>query len=146
MALHLLKMCVGVESIEHLRELQAQRLERQRAAGQAPVLRHLTRNMPRRADEVLDGGSLYWIIKGQIRARQRIVSLDRLDDENALKRCAIVIDSKIVETQLQRARPMQGWRYLSPSDAPGDLHRAAADGLPEMPPQMMAELRELGLL
>ena len=109
-------------------------------------LRHVTRNMPRRADEILDGGSLYWIIKGQIRARQRIVSLERLDKANTLKRCAIVLDPKIVETQFQRARPMQGWRYLSDADAPADLLRDPGDPAPEMPPQMVAELRELGLL
>ena len=146
MALHLLKMCVGVESIARLRQLQAQRLDRQRAAGETPELRHLTRNMPRRADEIIGEGSLYWIIKGQIRARQRILALDRLDDSNALKRCAIVLDSKIVETEPRRARPMQGWRYLPAADAPFDLKRAATDRAPHMPPQMMAELRELGLL
>ncbi len=146
MALHLLKMCVGVESIERLRLLQAQRLDRQRAAGQTPELRHLTRNMPRRADEVVGDGSLYWIIKGHIRARQRILALERLDDANALKRCAVVLDSKIVETEPRRARPMQGWRYLEATDAPFDLKRSTVDHAPEMPPQMMAELRELGLL
>ncbi len=146
MTLHLLKMCVGVDSIDHLRQLQAQRLERQRAAGEPAELRHVTRNMPRRADEILDGGSLYWIIKGQIRARQRIVSLERLDKSNTLKRCAIVLDPRIVETQHQRARPMQGWRYLNSADAPNDALRISDDAAPEMPPQMVAELRELGLL
>lgn len=146
MALHLLKMCVGIESVERLREAQAHRLDRQRAAGQKPELRHLTRNMPRRADEIVGEGSLYWIIKGHIRARQRILALERLDDTNALKRCAIVLDSKIVETEPWRARPMQGWRYLQAADAPLDLNRAAGDRAQDMPPHMMAELRELGLL
>ncbi len=139
-------MCVGVESVERLRQLQAQRLDRQRAAGQNPKLRHLTRNMPRRADEIVGEGSLYWIIKGHIRARQGILALERLDDASALKRCAVVLDSKIVETEPWRARPMQGWRYLQAADAPLDLNRTTGNRAPDMPPQMMAELRELGLL
>lgn len=146
MALHLLKMCVGVDSVARLRELQAQRLDRQRAAGETPALRHLTRNMPRRADEIVGVGSLYWIIKGHIRARQRIVALDRLEDTSALKRCAVVLDTKIVETQPRRARPMQGWRYLTASDAPSDLAHGTFGDVPDMPPQMVADLRELGLL
>jgi hypothetical protein len=146
MALHLLKMCVGVDSVARLRELQAQRLDRQRASGQAPELRHLTRNMPRRADEIVGEGSLYWIIKGHIRARQRILRLERLDDATSLKRCAVVLDTKIVETQPRRARPMQGWRYLPAADAPADLAHSDFKGAPDMPPQMMADLRELGLL
>ena len=146
MALHLLKMCVGIESVAQLREAQAQRLERQRNAGQEPALRHLTRNMPRRADEIVGEGSLYWIIKGHIRARQRILALERLDETNALKRCAIVLDTKIVETEPWRARPMQGWRYLQETDAPADLTRAAGNRAHDMPPKMIAELRELGLM
>jgi len=146
MALHLLKMCVGVDSVALLRQRQAQRLDRQRAAGQTPELCHLTRNMPRRAEEIVGEGSLYWIIKGQIRARQRIVTLDRLADTDSLKRCAIVLDSKIVETEPRRARPMQGWRYLVAADAPLDLKSVSSDHAPEMPSQMMAELRELGLM
>ncbi len=146
MAMHLLKMCVGVDSVERLRQRQAQRLDRLRTSGQAPELRHLTRNMPRRADEIVGEGSLYWIIKGHIRARQRIVKLERLDDASSLKRCAIVLDTKIVETEPRRARPMQGWRYLEAADAPSDLPHSGVKEAPDMPPQMMADLRELGLL
>ena len=146
MGLHLLKMCVGVESVAQLRAFQAQRLDRQRAAGQNPELRHLTRNMPRRADEIVGEGSLYWIIKGHIRARQRILALERLEDSDALKRCAVVLDSKIVETEPRRARPMQGWRYFPSADAPADLTDTGGDQVSDMPPQMMADLRELGLL
>jgi hypothetical protein len=147
MALHLLKMCVGVESVAQLRALQARRLERLRAAGEAAELRHWTRNVPRRGAEIEGQGSLYWIIKGFVRVRQGIVALERVDDEAALKRCAIVLDPALVETVPRRCRPMQGWRYLEAADAPADGPGGrAADELAGMPPEMVAELRALGLL
>lgn len=102
--------------------------------------------MPRRAAEIEGEGSIYWIIRGHIRARQRIVSLERAADVNANKRCAVVLDPEIVKTEPRRARPMQGWRYLEATDAPADLGRVAVNHEYEMPPQMIAELRELGLL
>lgn len=144
MALHLLKMCVGVDSVARLRTRQAERLEALRAAGEPAALRHLTRHMPRRAAEIVDGGSLYWIVRGAIRARQRIVALTSVGGADSLKRCAIVLDPEVVETEPRRARPMQGWRYLSDGDAPAD--RAGGFGTAAMPPAMAAELRELGLL
>ncbi len=146
MTVHLLKMCVGIDSIDHLRHRQAERLEAQRAAGQTAKLRHWTRNMPRRAAEIEGEGSIYWIIRGRIRARQLIVSLERDDGANAIKRCAVVLDPEVVETEPRRARPMQGWRYLEANDAPADLGRPVIDHEYEMPTQMIAELRELGLL
>ena len=144
MALHLLKMCVGVDSVARLRTRQAERLEALRAAGEPAALRHLTRHMPRRAAEIVDGGSLYWIVGGAIRARQRIVALAPMARADSLKRCAIVLDPEVVETEPRRARPMQGWRYLADGDAPPD--RAGGFGTTAMPPAMAAELRELGLL
>ena len=63
MTVHLLKLCVGIEDVEHLAEVQKQRLEIKRKAGQPAELLHVTRSFPRRADQVLDGGSLYWVIK-----------------------------------------------------------------------------------
>jgi hypothetical protein len=102
--------------------------------------------MPRRAAEIEGEGSLYWIIRGHIRARQRITALERIEDAEAVKRCAIVLDPEIVETQARRARPMQGWRYFEANDVPADLNVQGGDHQYEMPPQMVAELRELGLL
>lgn len=144
MALHLLKMCVGVETVDELRARQAARLERLRAAGEPALLRHLTRHRPRRAAEIAGRGSLYWIIGGAVRARQRIAALERLDESASLKRCAIALDPAVVETEPRRARPMQGWRYLEGRDAPAD--RAGGFGENAPPPAMAAELRELGLL
>lgn len=144
MTVHLLKMCVGIESPEQLRRRQQARLEDQKAAGKRPRLIHWTRNMPRRADDILDGGSIYWIMKGMIRARQGITAIERVDDRTVQKRCALVLDKKVVETRPVPMRPIQGWRYLPPADAPPDL--AVADQTAEMPESMIRDLRELGLL
>ncbi len=144
MALHLLKLCVGIGSVDHLAVAQAQRLERQRRAGETPRLRHITRNMPRRADEVLDGGSIYWVIKGFVRVRQRIVALEPVTTDKGV-RCAIILDPTLVETEYQPRRPHQGWRYLEPQDAPPD-RRDASGGFEEAPAEMIEELRELGLI
>lgn len=144
MPLHLLKMCVGIDSIEHLRRAQAARLRNQAEAGEAPVLRHWTRHAPVRADEITDGGSIYWIIRGSIRARQRITAIEKIADRSALKRCALVLDPDVVETVARPARPIQGWRYLAATDAPHD-REDLGDG-DDLPAAMAAELRELGLL
>ena len=144
MALHLVKLCVGIDSVADLRARQAARLARLRAAGESAALRHLTRHMPRRAAEIAGCGSLYWAIKGGIRARQRIVALEELAGADGGKRCAILLDTAVVETEHRRARPFQGWRYLEECDAPPD--REGGYGAADLPPGMAAELRELGLL
>ncbi len=144
MVLHLLKMCVGIDSIACLRVRQAERLERLRAGGEPAVLRHLTRHMPRRAGDIAGRGSLYWIVGGCIRVRQRIAALEPIGDAAGLKRCAIVLDPALIETEPRRARPMQGWRYLEDRDAPPD--RPAIRTNDSLPPAMAAELRELGLI
>lgn len=144
MALHLVKLCVGADSVACLRARQAARLAGLRAAGESAVLRHLTRHTPRRADEIAGSGSLYWVIKGGIRARQRIVALEAVAGVGGDKRCAILLDPAVVETEHRRARPFQGWRYLDGRDAPPD--RTGGYPTAEMPAGMAAELRELGLL
>jgi hypothetical protein len=138
--LHMLKMCVGCDSVDDLRQWQENRLLR----GEG--LFHRTRNMPRRAAEILAGGSLYWIIKGDIRLRQRVVGLDPGVDGEGRRFCLIRFDPDLVETIRQTRRPMQGWRYLEPADAPGDRDPAHPDDVETMPAQMQKELRALGLL
>ncbi len=138
MAVHLLKVCVGIESVSQLREAQAARLTR------LGSLRHFTRHAPRRRAEILAGGSLYWIIKRAIRVRQRIVALEEVRGKDG-KRCALVLDPKLVATEPRPRRPHQGWRYFSPDDAPRDL-TAGEYVDQDMPPEMLAELLELGLL
>jgi hypothetical protein len=145
---HLLKMCVGVDSVEQLIDFQEMRRRQFVSAGLEPEHVHVTRNRPRRDVEVLDGGSLYWIIKGQVRVRQRIMRLDEVIGEDGKRRCGLVMAHELVRTLPRPARPMQGWRYLEADAAPGDLPDGpdAGDGGSEMPEQMREELRELGLL
>ena len=144
MPLGLLKMCVGVSEIDQLARWQHERLLRLRETGNPAKLRHVTRNRPRRADEILDGGSLYWVIKGCVRVRQRITALERVENEKGLTKCGLVLDPILVQTELQPRRPHQGWRYLEEDDAPPDLPGGYTAY--DMPEAMIAKLRELGLL
>lgn len=145
MALNLLKMAVGVDDIAHLASLQRGRLEQARTEGRAAELRHVTRHRPRRAAEILDGGSIYWIIKGFIQVRQRILRLDPVTGSDGVPRCAIILGHDLVPTTPRPHRPMQGWRYLAADSAPPDGSALYAEA-PELPPKMARELRELGLL
>lgn len=139
MTVHLIKLAVGVEDIDHFLALQEQRIARE---GR---LVHRTRQTPRRAAEVLDGGSLYWVIKGVIRVRQRLVDIETRANEEGINHCYLVRDPVVVRTYPHPRRPFQGWRYLDPADAPADLpDGVAADEEP--PAEMLAELKELGLL
>lgn len=142
---HLVKLSVGSRDIEQLAAWQTERAAGRRARGESPWLYHLTRNVPRRAAELLDGGSMYWVVAGLIRVRQRLVGIDTVADRDGLKRCRLVLDEALVRTVPQPCRPFQGWRYLAPGDAPDDLP-ASADGEAAMPAEMAAELRALGLL
>jgi hypothetical protein len=139
--LHLTKLAVGVRDIAHLRELQADR------AVSNPPLRHRTRNFPRRATEVVDGGSIYWVISGSMLARQRILDVihDQWDDGSA---CAgLVLDPKLVPLAGRPTKPFQGWRYLAAPDAPPDLASAPrAVGEAALPATLRRELQALCLL
>ena len=146
MALHLIKLCVGVDHIDELRDYYAQRLAQKRAAGEPEELMHVTRMTPKRKNEILDGGSLYWVIKRQIQARQRILELRAVTGKDGKNRCAIVLDPEIVLTARRRRRPFQGWRYLKAEDAPPDSLGAIVEIDDDMPEKMRAELIELGLL
>lgn len=137
MALHLIKLAVGAETAEDIDAWQARRL-----ASEGEVA-HVTRVRPKRAEEVTDGGSLYWVVKGQVRARQRILALDARADEAGRACCAIVLEPKLVLTRPQPRRPFQGWRYLDPAEAPVDLAVGEAGALP---PELHSELAALGLL
>jgi hypothetical protein len=142
---HLVKMAVGVESIPHLEEIQARRLRLAAEAGGPAVLRHVTRNTPRRAEEIVDGGSIYWVIRGFIQVRQAIVEIAEHADSDGTPACALVLAPHVVRTELRPMRPFQGWRYLLAEKAPPDLrpNGTAAGGLP---PELAEELRALGLL
>ncbi len=139
MTLHLIKLSVGSESVASLARWQAGRLAR---TGR---LFHKTRMMPRRGEELLDGGSIYWVIRGIVRARQRLVGLECEPDEAGRPYTLLLHDPELVRTLPRRHRPFQGWRYLLPQDAPPDL-RDLPQGIVDLPPEMAAELCELGLL
>jgi hypothetical protein len=146
MTVHLIKLCVGCESPQDLREWQEARLAERRKRGERLVLQHLTRSTPKRRDEVLDGGSLYWVIKGYVRVRQRIVGLEAAVGEDGEPRCAIIYDPELVAVTPRQHRPFQGWRYLEPERAPEDLREGEWPPGEEPSSGMLAELRELGLL
>ena len=140
MALHLLKLAVGIENIGHLRAVQERRL------AETGSLCHITRFMPRRAAEVLDGGSLYWVVHNFIRVRQRLLDLQVVkNDEGRGSKCAFVLDPELVLTVPVRRRPHQGWRYFEADRAPPDLG-ASIEEFGDIPADMAAELRTLGLL
>ncbi|MGO4436410.1 DUF1489 family protein [Rhizobium sp. RAF56] len=145
MALHLIKLCVGADSIEDLREWVSERSLTAIAAGLEPHTTHTTRMAPKRMDELLDGGSLYWVIKGQVQARQRLIDIRTFTDGEGISRCHLVLGPEVVETALQPRRAFQGWRYLPADDVPRDL-LSLGEGVGEMPPDLRRELSELGLL
>ena len=143
MPLHIIKLCVGCDSISDLAAWQKQRLKDLRAKGKKPELVHVTRMTPKRGEEVLDGGSLYWVIKGQIAARQKLLAF-RDVKKNGVPHCGLVYDKALVPVSPRPRRAFQGWRYLAASDAPPDLTRLrGAKGLPE---KLQRELAVLGLL
>lgn len=139
--LHLIKLSVGTESVESLARWQATR----RAQTADGLPRHITRMWPRRGADLLQGGSVYWVIQGFVQCRQRILRLDEAIGEDGIRRCAIVLKPDLVRTAAARKRPFQGWRYLDPAEAPPDLPaaRGADDALP---PALSAALAEIGVL
>ena len=138
MTVHLKKLSVGAVSVDSLRRWQAQRT----SAG-LPII-HPTRNWPRRADALLDGGSLFWIIKGQMVVRQPIVDLIEVKRADERPACGIVLEDRLVPVWPRRVRIFQGWRYLEVEDAPQDMPRTDEDEA--MPTELVSELRELGLM
>jgi len=141
MTLHLLKLCVGAETVQDLADWHADPLSR----GPDGRIRHITRMWPKQADRVLDGGALYWVIKGLVQVRQRILALEEVDRGDGVRRCAIVLDPALVRTRPQPRRPFQGWRYLEPAEAPADLAPGRAEE-PALPADLQAALADLGVL
>jgi hypothetical protein len=145
MPLHLIKLCVGCDSVADLESWIKQKLKEKTRRGQKPEHIHTTRMVPKRADELTDGGSLYWVIRGQVSCRERIVGVRPFVDKEGVGRCRLVLDGKVVLVEPRPRAAFQGWRYLEVKEAPRDLARAAP-GAARMPEAMRRELRELGLL
>ncbi|MEX2201996.1 MAG: DUF1489 domain-containing protein [Dongiaceae bacterium] len=143
MAVHLLKLCVGVETVQDLRDWHKEKLA-ERKRMKPPRLWHVTRTMPKRREEILKKkGSLYWVIKGFVQVRQPIVTLDAMTDKEGLACCRIGLAERLILVTLQPHRPFQGWRYLEGDDAPADLPSGARHD--ELPAQLLKDLRDLGL-
>ena len=139
MTIHLLRPAVGIEDVTHLIEVMRLR----RDPGPPPSVFITTRNTPKRGEDLRDGGSVYWIIKGAIRARQAVLEVERVEADDSKPFCRIYLDPEVVLTAPWPRRAHQGWRYLDVADAPPDIKEGGGD---ELPPEMRAELRELGLL
>lgn len=138
--MHLIKLSVGSESVSDLAQWQSQRLAEKKRLGEVPELIHITRSMPKRAVELLDGGSIYWVIKGWICARQTLLEL-RPVVYNGMPHCGIVYDPEVVRVRPRQHRAFQGWRYLEAKAAPRDLPKGA-----DADDALTRELSELGLL
>lgn len=141
--IHMQKLAVGVQTVDALRRRVAQRL-----AGKAGRHVVLTRMMPVQRDALLAGGSIYWVIAGQVRARQRIVAMDAFGGKagtaKGAKHCRITLDPEVVETECVARKPFQGWRYLKGDEAPRDL--TVLEPVAGLDPAFHRELAELGLL
>jgi len=137
--INLLKLCVGADSVEDLLDWQ----HSQRAHWPKDRAVHVTRMWPKREAEVLEG-SLYWVIKGVILARQRITDLQQVDLGDGISRCALVLDAEVIRTEAAPRRPFQGWRYLDHKDSPRDLPQGRAKDDP-LPPALAQALAEIGL-
>ncbi len=144
MTQHLIKLSVGVEDVNHLARLQKKRLEDARRRGEAAELKHVTRNTPRRSAEILKGGSIYWVIKGFIRARQPVIDIRSVERDDGRPACALVLQPGLIRTELRNFRPFQGWRYLDDDSAPPDIPPGYQ--WQEGSDEMIEELKELGLL
>ena len=143
MVLHLIKLAVGVDDLGHMKKLQAARRKQRRQGPRSPHWVY-TRHMPRRTEELLAGGSLYWVVRGVIRCRQELVGFDEdFDKEEAHKYCKIKVKRKLIRTAPQACKAFQGWRYFDPERAPPDL---AEGDTSDMPAEMAAELKRLGLV
>ncbi len=149
MALHLIKLSVGSESVADHANWIAERVALKRKnpefANQPPEHTHRTRMVPKRQAELLDAGSIYWVIKGQVAARQLLLAIRPYTDESGTGQCHLVMAPEVIPVVPRRCRPFQGWRYLPDSDTPPDLRGGLAD-IGDMPEPMRRELRELGLL
>lgn len=142
-SVHIVKLCVGADSVEDLARWQASVIARRREEGLPAHAVHDTRMIPKRAAEVLAGGSLYWVIRGMILVRQTITGLSTLQDRSGRDYCEIALDPRLVPIVPTPRRAFQGWRYLSPQEAPPD--QKAGRGGAGIPDALARELREAGV-
>src|SRR5215472_13228313 len=138
MPLHLIKLCVGADTVQDLEAWIKQKLKALKKGAKREHI-HTTRMVPKRADELVDGGSLYWVIRGEVACRQRLIAVRPYVDKSGVGQCHLVLEPKVVPIKPRPWRAFQGWRYLEGKDAPPDLERAAP-GAKDMPEAMRREL------
>ncbi len=143
--LNLIKLCVGSESVDDHKEWIQRRMEQRKALGEDPRPRHTTRMWPKRADELLDGGSLYWVTKGYVTHRQIIENLEETTGEDGIRRCNIILKPEVILVQTRLKRPFQGWRYLTTADAPVDLKNQGSKAI-NLPHHLATELDSIGVV
>ncbi len=146
MTVHILKLCVGVDSVEDLKAFQSQRLAALAKENKIKKLVHKTRQMPKRIEQLQDGGSIYWVIKGAILVRQTLLSIEQGLTKDGRSCCELSLDPNLVLVHPSPRRPFQGWRYLKSEDAPPDLSQTAAEAMTRMPEDMRRKLQELALI
>ncbi len=146
---NLIRTAVGIGSLAELAEVQEHFRTMTSAEGRKAVI-VTTRNKPTRENDLLNGGSVYWIIRNVIRARQAVIDIQVAQDEEGRNFCQIFLDPTIMLVHPVDHRAIQGWRYLPPERAPADAGRydASADTgeSDNIPPEMESELKALGLL
>ena len=146
MPLHILKLAVGCDSVKELKEWVAERMSAAKKKGLPQHHVHITRMVPKRIEEILAGGSLYWVIRGEIAAREKIIAIEPFRDRDGIGRCRLVMQPKVIAVSPRPMRPFQGWRYFTEDAAPPDLGKASAGSVAAMPEPLRRELRDLGLL
>jgi hypothetical protein len=146
MTVHMIKLSVGSESIDDHAQWQAANRQFWRKVGNRPAVFHTTFQTPKRTADLLDGGSLYWVIKGLIQARQRLVGFDEGKKEDGSSCCLLLLDPEIIPVRPVPRRPFQGWRYLEAAAAPPDLGTGSRGDMGELPPALRRELAALGLI
>ena len=145
MPLHIIKLAVGCDSVKELKQWIAERMRTAKKSGLPQRHIHTTRMTPKRAEEILSGGSLYWVIRGEVAAREKIIAIEPFRDKDGIGRCRLVMQPKVIPVMPRPMRAFQGWRYFAQNDVPPDLGSAAA-GIAAMPEPLRRELRDLGLL
>src|SRR5512144_2622725 len=146
MSLHLIKLAVGCDSVKELKEWVPKRMQPATKKGLPQRHIHIPRMVPKRDAEILAGGSLYWVIRGEIAAREKIIAIEPFRDKDGIGRCRLVMQPKVIAVSPRPMRPFQGWRYLAEDAAPADLTKSSAASVAAMPEPMRRELRDLGLL
>ena len=145
MTLHLVKLAVGCEGIAHMRAFQTARYQGREVPGRTGEIWHRTGITPRRGEELLAGGSIYWVVKRAVQVRQRTIELRSVACPDGVQRCEIIMDRDLVQTRPQPRRPFQAWRYLYGSYAPPALASVTVD-LEKIPFEMRSALLELCLI